>query len=436
MDTGSYLAQPPLMLTTLEAADGFYDPLNYVPLTAEGAVPPSEPISSVRVRVAAADEPTATVQARIERVAADIAVATGLDVDVTPGSSPTAVAIELPPGDFGRPQLTMLEDWTRKGVSFDVIAGLDRRSFALAVMIQVVAGLFVANAAPAGVRSRRSEFATLCAVGWSARLVFVSVAAELGVIGVGAGLLGVVLAVGGLFAVGLPVDVGVTAAVVPLAIALAAGLAAARAAARIPPAAALRPPVRGPETVQPVRGLLGMAWRHVMRFAGRSVLGGVSLAISVAGLTALLAITLSYQELLIDSRLGLALADQVRPSDLAVAVLAVLFGAAAVAQVVFLNLREREVELAILRALGWTPRTVRRLSFLEGLLIALGGVLAGGAAGIGTAALDGGADALGPGLAAAGAAAACGLVVSAGSTVAVLTWVTGGSVVSHLRGRG
>jgi hypothetical protein len=41
--------------------------------------------------------------------------ATGLDVDITMGSSPSAVTVALPAGTYGRPGLTLTESWINKG---------------------------------------------------------------------------------------------------------------------------------------------------------------------------------------------------------------------------------------------------------------------------------------------------------------------------------
>ena len=54
---------------------------------------------------------------RIKVVAQKIHDQTGLDVDITAGSSPHPVLVELPAGKFGRPELLLREGWSKKGVS-------------------------------------------------------------------------------------------------------------------------------------------------------------------------------------------------------------------------------------------------------------------------------------------------------------------------------
>ncbi len=434
MDLGGYQTQPPLMLTTLDAIDGFHDPAGYRPASAQGRVDSEAPISSIRVRVAGIDGPTEANRARIEAVADAIRTATGLQVDVTIGSSLQAVTVDLPAGTAGRPELTVSEDWVHKGVSFTVLAGLDRKSTALFVLTQAVVGLFVANGALAAVRSRRAEIGTLRALGWSRRAVFTAVLLELALIGLAAGVLGAATAAGLVHLGGWPLPVGQALAVAPIATAVAvlAGLAPAAVAAGTAPMAAMRPPVSAPPTARPVRTLRGMAARNLRRLPGRTALGALSLALGIAALTTLLAINLAYSGALGTTRLGTALSDQVRPVDYATAALAIALGVLSVADVLYLNLRERSAELTVLRTSGWAAATVRRLGVWEGLGIATLGVLAGTVTGLTAALLYAGPAALLPALSAAGLAGLAGLGCTALAAWAVVSSLIGGTAATTL----
>ena len=96
-----YLQEPPLILTTLNSLSAFEDNFPNANRTA--------PISVIRVRVANVHGTVRQELAQIANVAAAIHRATGLDVDVTAGSSPTTETIALPPGRYGRPVLTLDE---------------------------------------------------------------------------------------------------------------------------------------------------------------------------------------------------------------------------------------------------------------------------------------------------------------------------------------
>jgi ABC-type antimicrobial peptide transport system permease subunit len=63
----------------------------------------------------------------------------------------------------------------------------------------------------------------------------------------------------------------------------------------------------------------------------------------------------------------------------------VALGVLAVADVVFLNIRERAPELATIRALGWRESALARLVITEGAIVGLIGSLAGAVLGLGAA---------------------------------------------------
>jgi len=115
---GGYLAQPPLLLTTIQALDALTDP------TAYSAATPAAPISVIRIRVAGVTGPDKVSRERIRRVAAAIVARTGLAVDVTAGSSPRSLLVELPAGRDGQPALTVREGWVAKGAAIVILAAL------------------------------------------------------------------------------------------------------------------------------------------------------------------------------------------------------------------------------------------------------------------------------------------------------------------------
>jgi putative ABC transport system permease protein len=98
---GGYLATSPSVLLSLDT------------LLTAGARP--DLISAVRVRVGGLTEFDDVSRERVRLVAEDIAAATGLDVDIMYGSSPSAQTVALPAGVLGRPALTLDELWSRKG---------------------------------------------------------------------------------------------------------------------------------------------------------------------------------------------------------------------------------------------------------------------------------------------------------------------------------
>ena len=120
--------------------------------------------------------------------------ATGLEVDITAGSSPTTVDVDLPAGCCGEPALTVAEGWVRKGAALVVLNAVDAKSLVLFVLVLVVCVLFLANGAYASVRSRRTELGVLACLGWGRAALFKLVLGELALVGLATGVIGATLA--------------------------------------------------------------------------------------------------------------------------------------------------------------------------------------------------------------------------------------------------
>ncbi|GAB3963563.1 FtsX-like permease family protein [Plantactinospora veratri] len=401
-----YLSSPPLLLTSLAA----------VPKLLEGGNDPqlAAPISAIRIRVGGVAGYTEEAERRVRQVAERIAARTGLDVDVTFGSSPAPQTVELPAGSFGRPELRLTEGWSSIGVASVIVRAVDRKSVVLFLLVLTVCALFLANAVSAAVRDRRAELAVLACLGWPARRIGAAILGEVALIGLAAGVLSLLLAapLGAL----LGVEVGwwraALAVPVALLVAVVAGAGPAVRAARSHPAGALRPAAAPVRRTRRVRGVLGLALLNLVRVPGRALLGAAALGIGVAASTVLAAINYAFRDTVLGSLLGDTVSATVRTADTVAATATVLLGAAAVADVLYLNIRDRAGELAALRATGWTESALTRLAAYEGAGIGLLGALAGTAVGLaGAAALIGGLSTgvvlTGVGTAAAGALVAC-----------------------------
>ncbi|MFJ8579527.1 FtsX-like permease family protein [Micromonospora sp. NPDC093277] len=375
-----YLSAPPLLLTNLAS----------VPKLLEGGTSPQRaaPISAIRVRVADVHGYSKRSAERVRLIAERIATETGLDVDITLGSSPAPQTVELPAGAFGRPDLRLTENWSALGVASMITNAVDRKSAALFVLVLLVCVLFLGNAVSAAVRDRRPELAVLACLGWPARRIAALILGEVTALGLAAGLLAVGLAFPLGAALGIDVDWRQALLAVPVALllALAAGLAPALRAARAHPAAALRPPVATARWVRRPRTLPGLALVNLVRTPGRTLLGAGALAIGVAALTLVAAAAYAFRGAIVGSLLGDTVSLSVRGADALAAVATVLLGAAAVADVLYLNIRDRAAELSTLRATGWTDAALGRLIGYEGLLLGALGALTGAALGLGGAA--------------------------------------------------
>lgn len=381
---GGYPTQPPLMLTDLASLPAF-EGGNYLPNS--GAAP----ISAIRVRVSGVVGIDPVSRERVRLAAQRIEKETGLDVDITAGSSPSprTRTIALPAGHFGRPALELTEPWVKKGVALTIIRGLDQKSLVLFILVLVVCILFLANGAYASVRARRTELGVLSCLGWGRAAVFRLVLGELALVGLAAGVIGAALAGVLAFVLHLQLLWWHVLLVIPIALALAcvAGLLPAWAATRGRPLDAVYTVVGGRGRHGSVRGVAGIAIANVSRRPARVVSGALGLVIGVAAFATLLAVQLAFQGQVAGSLLGNLVSVQVRGVDLVAAVLALLLGAFSVADVLAVNLRDRAGEQAVLAATGWQPATLFRVAFTEGMVVGIVGVIAGGSLGMALAAL-------------------------------------------------
>jgi ABC-type lipoprotein release transport system permease subunit len=396
MNLGGYVDQPPLLLTSLTAMEQMLSQSCYTHYVPTGAActrylntDVAAPISAIRVRVANVHGFEPVDRARILAVANAIKKDTGLQVDITAGSSPTTVDVDLPAGCCGEPALTVAEGWVRKGAALVVLNAVDAKSLVLFVLVLVVCVLFLANGAYASVRSRRTELGVLACLGWGRAALFRLVLGELALVGLAMGVVGAALAEILALALRLDLPWWHSLLVIPIALGLAcvAGLAPAYAATRGRPLDAVYSVPGGGGRHRAIRHVSGIARANLLRRPARLISGALGLFIGVAAFAVLLAVQLAFQGQVVGTALGNLVSVQVRSVDLIAAVLALLLGAFSVADVLAVNLRDRAGEQAVLAATGWRAQTLFRLAFTEGMVVGVVGAIAGGAVGLGLAAL-------------------------------------------------
>ena len=113
----------------------------------------------------------------------------------------------------------------------------------------------------------------------------------------------------------------------------------------------------GPRRAGRPRGPLTMGLLNLVRVPGRTGLGAGALAIGIAAATVLGAITFTFHGAIVGTPARRRGVPAVRAVDTIAVAATILLGALAVADVLYLNIRDRAAELATLRATGWTsPR--------------------------------------------------------------------------------
>ena len=374
-----YLQQPPLLVTNLRSLPAFYDSQGFTNTNAGRA-----PVSVIRVRVAGVTGLDDASRERVKLVAEQIVRRTGLDVDITVGTSPTPQTINLPAGQYGRPELTLKEGWVKKGVAVELLNAIDTKSLALFGLVLIVCGLFLLNAVTAAVRSRAAELGILSCLGWSRGRIFWLLEAELILTGLISGLTGTLIA--GILVVSLSLHVAwwQLALVTPVAIFLAsiAGLQPTKKASNAIPMQAIQPATRKPRHTHAITSITRLGFVGVGRAPGRSALAAASLFIGVGALAGLLAIQQQFARNSVGTLLGNVVAIQVRSVDLFAVLIVLALGGFTIADVAYLNVTERRSEIGTLRATGWSERHVQQLFATEALTVAAIGAIGGAVFGV------------------------------------------------------
>lgn len=378
---GGLVQPPPLMITTLGALPQLTH--GWEPSTA------AAPISAIRVKVADVTGVDALSRERVRVAAQRITAATGLDVDITVGSSAGRQTIDLPAGSLGRPELSLSQWWVKKGVATAILKAVDKKSLVLFVLVLLVCSLSVANSAVASVRTRRRELGLLTCMGWRRRHLLEVVTGELGLVALGAGMAAAVLSLAAGQFIGTAVSWQRALLAIPAAllVALLAGLAPAWLAARANPMEAIRPAARPPQRPWTPRSVTGMGLANLARARARAGIAAAGLTVAVAAFTPLLAITLNFQGTVVTTLLGDAVAVQARGADYAAIIATLLLAGFGVANVLYLNIRDRGTEIATLRAVGWHERHLAQLVIVEATGIGVLGAVPGAAVGLAAAAV-------------------------------------------------
>ncbi len=369
-----YVNSPPLLLTTLQAAQFFSDPLQF-----PGGLG-NKFISAIRVRLTGVSTPGPISQARLSRVAAAIKDATGLSVDIIRGSSPRSIQVDLPAGKFGRPALTVTEPWAVKGVAFTFLRAVSAQNLALFGLVLLGAMVLVGETGYISVVRRRREFGVLRALGWRTLSIAWLVELEMLTLGLVVGVLAIALGLPIVLLLGLGTSAWQLGAVVPLALGISvlAGIIPALAAARGSTMAMIQSSGRAGITNRPLpNGLTGIAWRELRgQWRAEAALGIFAIALGAATLGVLVLISVAFRGLLDTTVLGTYLAGEVRPFHLVLAGITLVVGAIAAAEVVTLSYLERRSHLGALRALGWPASAVLRFLVAQASVLGLGGGLA------------------------------------------------------------
>ncbi|MGB8346238.1 MAG: FtsX-like permease family protein [Ktedonobacteraceae bacterium] len=382
-NTSGFSLQPPLALTTLAAAQRILG---------------NRPISVIRVRIAGNITPDEAGWQHVSQVAQLIEEETGLRALVTIGSSPQPTLIYIPgikEGQLGatttiQPLGWAEERWILIGAGFVYLNQLgETRTLFLGAILLVCLGYLIVTLS-ALVSAQRREMAVLSALGWEPWQAAASFLSQAFILALGGGIVGLGLALLIVFLIGASPPWLLVAWTIPIVLGLAilAALYPLWQLWHVQPAEVLRQGT----TVTSARAharwwsgwlrmrlpaVLDMALRNLARSRLRSLIAMGSLFLSAALLTVMIAGLLAFRQSLQGTLLGNFVLLQTAIPQLVGAIVAVLLTFLSVADLLLLQVRERQQEIGLLQAVGWRPGVVQRLFVQEGLTLALLGAIPG-----------------------------------------------------------
>lgn len=394
---GSPITPTSILPTTNPAGFTLQTPLALTTLAAARQIRGDHCISVIRVRVAGNITPDAAGWERVAQIAQEIHQRTGLRAIITLGSSPQPTLVYVPGIKAGQypgatqniaPLGWIEERWISIGVALVYLKQLGEIQTLFLLSILAVCLGYLAVTLSALVTAKRRELVILSALGWRpwqpARLFLTQVL----VLSLAGGIAGIGLALLMIWLIGSSPPwevVGWTLPIV-LGLALLSALSPLWQIWRIRPAEILRAGTSvssgaasrlGASVWWVLPAVVSMALRNLLRSRLRILIAVGSLFFSAALLTVMVAGLLAFRQSLQGTLLGDYVLLQTAVPQLAGALFAMLLTFSSVADLLLLQVRERQQEIGLLRAVGWRPGIVRRLFMHEGLTLAIIGAVPG-----------------------------------------------------------
>ena len=371
-----YFTLPPAILIPIDSV-GVLDN-RFLPREGFLAVDRGAPISAIRVRV---DGITGLDDASLERinlVSQQIALETGLAVDIVIGSSLVDQPVTLAqPGDL--PDLHLIERWSQVGAVTVIRDAVDQKSVLLFTLILASGILTIAAVASAAAAAQRSDLGTLAAVGYRPRRLWGFLLAQQAGLGFGAGAIGALISwpVAALMGVHISPERSLLAIPIATALTALAALPSAISAARTYPIKLLKPAVRAPRRAFPVQSAGRMGVASMLRRPLRLLRASLAIAIAVAAVTVSVVITTTFQGLVTGTLLGNSVLLQVRTADIVAGIILTILGLVCLTMTMRFAHLEDASDWAVLAAVGWSPRLITRAVLMQGALAGLLGAILG-----------------------------------------------------------
>ncbi|MDD5370580.1 MAG: ABC transporter permease [Anaerolineaceae bacterium] len=347
-----YLSDPPSAFTTLESARFLAQRDDF--------------ISAIRIRVSGVEKVNEQSQEKIENMAAEIKNRTGLQVDITLGSSPQPVLVHLP-GIQNLPGYGYVEEhWIRQLVGITIHRGVNQADLFFFASLLISCCMYVVSNATFTILNKRKEIGIFGAVGWRPSNIFVSLLKDTAVMSGFAIMVSFLLS--GVFIVtGLAEysTVQVLLAVPIIMVVFIAGTAytAWRAVVETPIDA-----ISGDDlfTKAPESMIARRFWN-----LKRLIPAWLAMSMSMGSFILVVAISYQLKGLMVGSLLGELISIQFQPYHYVLLAIGLLISGFCIMESLLTRLIERRSEIGLLKAVGWQNKAVFNHFMNEGLTLSL-----------------------------------------------------------------
>lgn len=360
-----YIMQPPVMLTTINGAKEILG---------------EKPISAIRIKVEGVSQISDSSQNKLETVAEKIEAETGLKAEITLGSSPQPVLIHVPETNQ-EPDLGWMEQpWIKKGTTINIFNETKLGYTGLVVCLIIVAVMYVFAVNLVSYLSRKKEFAILKALGWKTTKIQSLMIVESLFVGFMVALFTMMVLMiirsynpGTLPLYKLLIILGSI-----LFIYLLGALLPSLFAKKIQPVEVMKEGEisLSKARIVPVKGLISIEVNAIFSRWLRNLLTIVTIGLPSGLLIVFITVSLRLNGVLFTTWLGQYVSIEVKAPHYFSVALCFLIAILTTSEVMWQNIKERNVEISLYKALGWQDLTIRKMIYIEGGLIGfLGGIL-------------------------------------------------------------
>ncbi|GGP08514.1 FtsX-like permease family protein [Oceanobacillus neutriphilus] len=358
-----YLMQSPTMLTNMEAAREIVG---------------EEAISAIRIKVAGVKSPGPESQSKLEAIAQEITNETGLEADITLGSSPQPVLIQIPSVDDLDSLGWVEQPWIKTGESIAIYDEAVLGYSGIIICLMAVAIMYVFTTNFISYLSRKKEFAVLKALGWKNSKLRHLLLAESMLIGGFVSFITLIVLIilqqqnpGALsfWRIGLIISF-------ILLIYFTGALYPSYLVNRISPYEVMKQgeiSERGARLGR-TRGVVSLVRNNLMSRWRRHFVSVLTIALPTALLILFLFVSFQLDGVMYTSWLGEYVALEIGPIHYYAVILSLVIAVMTTAELIWQNVLERTKEIALFKALGWGNQRIYMMVLLEGALL---GFLAG-----------------------------------------------------------